>query len=261
MSVLISGACLSGGDSKLLVSHSDKFSLYIHKDSQKSVCLPLNIQNIYVKNHLVYLGIFPRVKVVEHLFSALYGLGLFNVKIELSGDEIPFFDGSSQEFARVLRKIAKGNNCNVLKLNKKIFVREENSFIRYEPIGDDLVIEMALSHPYIKTQKIILKINQKNYLKEIAPARTFVFTDEDDPRLRNLPPYGIGITKSRSYCATPLRFSDELVRHKILDLLGDLYVWQRSLSGKITCRNTSHQLNFKFVRMLKPGITKSLKDC
>jgi UDP-3-O-[3-hydroxymyristoyl] N-acetylglucosamine deacetylase len=109
---------------------------------------------------------------------------------------------------------------------------------------------MELSHPYITTQKIVISINKKKYINEIAPARTFVFTNEDDSRLQNLPSYGIGVTKNRFYCATPLRFTNELVRHKILDLLGDLYVLQKKIEGKIIARNTSHCLNFAFVKKL-----------
>jgi UDP-3-O-acyl-N-acetylglucosamine deacetylase len=107
---------------------------------------------------------------------------------------------------------------------------------------------MELHHPYIRAQRIEVEINEENYLRDIAPARTFVFTSEEDPRLQDLPPYGIGITRNKTYSAEPLRFPDELVRHKVLDLLGDLFVMKRSLVGRITGRNTSHSLNLQFVR-------------
>jgi UDP-3-O-[3-hydroxymyristoyl] N-acetylglucosamine deacetylase len=204
-----------------------------------------------VKNHLVSVGKSKRIKVVEHLFSALYGLGLYYIKINFWGNELPFFDGSSLAFAKFLSKIKPKKYNKFSRINKKISIKDRDSFIQYEPFPKNgLIIEMELSHPFIKTQKITLNINKSNYIKEIAPARTFVFTNEDDPRLKKLPPYGIGVTKKRIYCATPLRFSDELVRHKVLDLLGDLYVLQKKLAGRITCKNTSHQLNLKFIRRL-----------
>lgn len=233
------------------ISPNDKFSLYLHENSQKPVSIPLSLDNIYVENHLVSVGSSPKIKVVEHLFSALYGLNLFNVRVDIFGDEIPFFDGSSQEFVKSLRKIKKLNVAIPFRVRKEILIKEKNSFIHYEPLeNDSLVIAMALTHPFIKTQKIALTINKETYIKEIAPARTFAFTTEDDPRLRNLPPYGIGVTRNQTYCVTSLRFSNELVRHKVLDLLGDLYVLQKNLVGKIIGKNTSHQLNLKFVKEL-----------
>jgi UDP-3-O-acyl-N-acetylglucosamine deacetylase len=109
---------------------------------------------------------------------------------------------------------------------------------------------MELFHPFISKQNISLEIDEKSYVSEIAPSRTFVFTDESDPRLKDLPPYGIGITKNNIYSSEPLRYKDEPVRHKILDLLGDLYVLKKKLFGKITGRNTSHILNLEFAREL-----------
>ena len=251
MKVTFNGSCLSGAYSILEISPNDKFTFNVLEDSKTSFNVPLNINNITVKNHLVAIGKSPKINVVEHLFSALYGLNLFNVKIDCSGNEIPFFDGSSQTLVKSLSKIEEYNSPNLFSLNKPILVKEKDSFIQYTPLAkDNLVIEMELSHPYINTQEIVLDINRENYIKEIAPARTFVFTSEADPRLKNLPPYGIAITKKRIYCATPLRFSNELIRHKVLDLLGDLYVLQRKLVGKVTCKNTSHQLNLKFIRKL-----------
>lgn len=251
MKVIIEGSCLGGGYSKLAVSRGDELALRVHDDSQAPINVPLNIHNIAVKNHLVSVGKSPKIKVIEHLFSALYGLNFFNVEIDFWGDEVPFFDGSSGPFVKSLLKIKGRDSANLFRPKKKVIVRKRNSFLQYEPIQqNNLIIDMELSHPYITTQKIVININKKKYINEIAPARTFVFTNEDDSRLQNLPSYGIGVTKNRFYCATPLRFTNELVRHKILDLLGDLYVLQKKIEGKIIARNTSHRLNFAFVKKL-----------
>lgn len=270
MKVEIKGDCLKGGYSRLEISRSNRFMLFIYEDSNPATNIPLHIDNLTVENHLVAIGQHPSVNIVEHLFSALYGLSLFDVRIEVFGDEIPFFDGSSLRFVESLQKIkirdclpstfaeVLGRNdknsyffdglCKVLRLDKTIELREGESFIRYEPLKQDrLIIEMELSHPYIGTQRITLEINRENYKREIAPARTFVFTTEDDPRLKNLPPYGFGITENGIYSREPLRYPDEPVRHKVLDLLGDFYVLQKKVFGKIMCRNTSHLLNLKFV--------------
>lgn len=251
MKIKIEGNRLHGGYGRVEVATSDRFALYVREDSRRPQNIPLRVENIMIDNHLVSLGRKPQLNIVEHLFSALYGLYLFNVRVDVYGHEIPFFDGSSKDFVLPLRKMVNPAVSDILRFDKTISVKHRDSFIIYEPLDEDLLImEMELHHPYIKTQKMVIELNDENYIKEIAPARTFVFTDEKDDRIRNLPPYGIGITRDSVYSFEPLRFSDELVRHKILDFLGDLFVLKKKLVGKITCRNTSHYVNFQFVKKL-----------
>jgi UDP-3-O-[3-hydroxymyristoyl] N-acetylglucosamine deacetylase len=251
MNAIFEGTCLSSTHGKVTVSTSNRLSFFFHKDSQAPVMIPLNIDALTVRNHLVSLGTSPRIKIIEHLFSALYGLNLFKVKIDFWSNEIPFFDGSSEPFVTLLSKIKSSNSVDHFMSERTIIVREGDSFLHYEPSRDNsLTIDMQLSHPYITTQRVTITVNKKNYMREIAPARTFLYTTDDDPRLKNLPPYGIGVTRKRFYSATPLRFHNELVRHKVLDLLGDLYVMKKKLAGKITCKNTSHRMNLKFAKKL-----------
>lgn len=248
----IEGTGLNSTFCSLEIRPNNEFLFYLHENSHQPLKIPLDIEEIRVVNHSVSLGKAPSANVVEHLFSALYGLGLFCVRIDLYGNEMPFFDGSSKEFVRILRGFKETEAGPVLRLNKRLEVRHGSSFIRYEPTTDELfIIDMELSHPYIRTQRLISTIDRETYVNEIAAARTFVFTEDSDARLKNLPPYGIGITKTGIYAAEPLRFSDEPVRHKILDLLGDLYVLNRKIVGKITARNSSHLLNQRFIRLLR----------
>ncbi|UCC12130.1 MAG: UDP-3-O-acyl-N-acetylglucosamine deacetylase [candidate division WOR-3 bacterium] len=249
MKAVLEGATLSGGNSTVAVTSSNGFRFFVHEDSRTPVLIPLSLQNIKVENHLVVFGRGPIVSVVEHLFSALYGLGVYDVRIDVHGNALPFFDGSSKRFADMLQPFNEKKPVDAMTIHERLDIREAESFICYEPTdGDRLYIEMELRHPFIQTQRIELAINKESYLRDIAPARTFVFTSEEDPRLRNLPPYGIGITRTKVYSAEPLRFPDELVRHKVLDLLGDLYILRRRITGKITACNTSHRLNLQFVR-------------
>jgi UDP-3-O-[3-hydroxymyristoyl] N-acetylglucosamine deacetylase len=265
--IKITGPSLAGDINSLQVTENDVFVLYQHEDSCKPVNIPLQAKNIFIKEHsftynpirsqkdlhkgcYVCLGDKPGVNIVEHLFSALYGLALFQVQIDVYGRAIPFFDGSSREFAKSLAIISHAPP-EPLNIDKVIEVQHEETFIRYEPCqGEKLIINMELKHPYIGRQIVTLEVDRESYIREIAPARTFVFTDEDDPRLKNLPHYGIGVTPYRMYSSEPPRFPDELVRHKILDLLGDLYVLQGRLTGKITGSNTHHRLNMKFAEKL-----------
>lgn len=251
MKVELEGFCLSGGHSRVEISHSKNFALYLHLDSREPLSLAYEIQNIRITDHLVSVGEHCRLKVVEHLFSALYGMNFFNIKLDVYGDELPFFDGSSVEFVSALERVSNGRPPQSTRLRERVVVEEGDSSIRYLPhLGDELVIDMELSHSYIGTQRIILRLSPEVYKKEIAPARTFVFTNEDDPRLTNMPPYGIGITEKGIHSTAPLRFPDEPVRHKVLDLLGDLYILKQGLYGKIVGKNTSHHLNLEFARRL-----------
>lgn len=244
--IIIAGYGLNGGYSCVELSMAKRFILNQHNNGRKITVL-LKLENVSVENHTIAIGPEKEIKVVEHLFSALYGLGIFNIKIDIYGNEIPFFDGSSQDFVKHLIAYMPGEDDKILKPDRKIFVQEGKSYICYEPGDNELVIDMELTHSFIKKQHIAFSITRENYIKEIAPARTFVFTDESDPRLKNLPPYGIGITKKGIHSNEPLRFPDEPVRHKMLDLLGDLYFLQKRLSGTIKACNTFHKLNLEFL--------------
>jgi UDP-3-O-[3-hydroxymyristoyl] N-acetylglucosamine deacetylase len=250
----LEGICLNGGQSLVEVSSSERFGLYLHPDSQPPVNIAYEIENIRVQNHSVTVDGQQRLHVVEHLFSALYGLNLFDVRIDVYGNEIPFFDGSSREFGHAMASFDRGQSPSTT-LHNGVEVREGDGFVRFTPMDiDDLTIEMSLVHPYIGVQSIALRITPETYREEIMSARTFVFTSEDDPRLHDMPPYGIGITAKRIYAADPLRFADEPVRHKVLDLLGDMYVLRRCPRGRITAMNTSHRLNLIFVRQMVRAI-------
>lgn len=247
--ISLEGLCLSGTRCRVEIVKTDHFAIFLHVDSQEPIRVLHEIENIRTKDHLVSIGMQHRLHVVEHLFSALYGLHLFNVRVDVFGDEVPFFDGSSLKFVDSLAALEAQSSIPAIILRQTITVKGNNGAISFWPIaGDELIVDMELKHAYIGTQRIVLSLNPGIYKREIAPARTFVFTEEDDPRLRNLPPYGIGITGRKLYSATPLRFTNEPVRHKLLDLLGDLYVLRRPLVGKIVAQNTSHQLNLSFVK-------------
>ncbi|MCX7994334.1 MAG: UDP-3-O-acyl-N-acetylglucosamine deacetylase [candidate division WOR-3 bacterium] len=240
---IFDGNCLFSGTSRVEIIPNHQFEINVHIDGT-SLSIPYNLKNVTVENHTITIG--RKVKVVEHLFSALYGLKIFNVRIDVFGEEIPFFDGSSQEFVNKLLQHTEVDT-GVLEIDEPVIIENKNSYLIYEPENSTtLYVDMEIEHPYIGKQQIALNITRECYIREIAPARTFIFTDEFDPKLKNLPPYGIGITEKKIYASEPLRFSDEPVRHKILDLLGDIYVLRKRLTGRIKAKNTYHSLNLEF---------------
>ena len=248
--VRLKGSCLGGGESCLEIRNDERFALFLHNGAEQGLKIDYCIENININDHTVSVGGRHGMRVVEHLFSALFALRIFNVRIDLYGDEMPFFDGSSEEFAIALKEFGN-DSLPGIRVDKRIAVKEGSSSIIYSPLGaDELYIDMTLRHEYIGEQSLALKIDAARYAEEIAAARTFVFTEENDSRLQKIPTYGIGITGENTYSASPLRFADEPVRHKILDLLGDLYVLKRPIYGAIQGVNTSHRLNLEFVRRL-----------
>jgi UDP-3-O-acyl-N-acetylglucosamine deacetylase len=250
-SITVAGAALSGHAARLVLTRSPNLQINLVNDGRRSRPIAVELKNIRVKNHLVNLGRRHPVRIVEHLFSALYGLNFFRIRIDLYHDELPFFDGSSLVFARALEKLGSPRTPPIKYRPGAVRVRRGQSFLEYrpEPI-DRLLVDMTLSHAYIGTQRVALTVTPASYKNKIAPARTFVFTDERDPRLKKLPPYGFALTHRGFYSAARLRFPDEAVRHKILDLLGDLYILGGRLRGKITGYNTSHVLNYELVKKI-----------
>jgi UDP-3-O-[3-hydroxymyristoyl] N-acetylglucosamine deacetylase len=249
--VTVAGTALSGFAARLDLARSTRLKISLIDDGRRSRPIAVDLKNIRVDNHLVNLGWRNPVRVVEHLFSALYGLNFFAVRIDFYRDELPFFDGSSLAFARALAKLGSPRTAPKKYFAQTVRVRRGLSFLEYCPGPDDrLVVDMTLRHAFIGTQRYKWTVAPNTYKKEIAPARTFVFTDERDPRLTLLPPYGFALTRRGYFSSEPLRFSDEAVRHKILDLLGDLYVLGGRLCGTITGHNTSHVLNYQLVRKI-----------
>jgi len=253
--ITIAGAALSGLTGRLDLARSSRLRINLIGDGRRSRSIALKVKNIRIENHLVNLGRQRPVRVVEHLFSALYGLNFFAVRIDLYRDELPFFDGSSLAYAYALAKLGSPRTVPKIHPAQAFRVRRGRSFLEYSPEpAHRLVVDMTLRHAFIGTQRYKLNVAPGAYKKEIAPARTFVFTDEQDPRLTLLPPYGFALTRRGYFSSAPLRFPDEAVRHKILDLLGDLYVLGGRLCGTITGHNTSHALNYRLVKKIMENL-------
>lgn len=248
MTTRVAGFGLNHRYARVSFRASPRLEIVRHRSGRRALTLDLALANFRVYNHSVAIGPSRQIGVVEHLFSALFGLDIHRLRIDVEGPEIPFFDGSSAPFLDPLASFPDDAEPPVV-LKRPLAVFEGGSYISYVPWNRDrLQIDISLAHPYIKTQRIALIVDKKNYAAEIAPARTFVFTHCSDPRLAALPPYGFGITRRGVFSAAPLRFTDEPVRHKALDLLGDLYLIQHRISGRITARNPSHRLNLRFAK-------------
>ncbi len=189
----------------------------------------------------------------EHLLSALRGSGMDNCFIELDNIEIPILDGSSEDWIGLIEKAGiKDLNApkRTLKVLKTVEFEEEGRKMSIEP-SDKFEIECVIDfkHPFINRQTFHFVMENGSFGKQIASARTFGFTHEIEMlRKANLALGGsldnaIVLTPDGMLNETPLRFDDEFVRHKILDIIGDVALLGMPVQGKIIAEKSGHAVH------------------
>ncbi len=199
------------------------------------------------------------VQTVEHFMASLCAVGIDNVYVEISGSEMPGFDGSSLRFVQQLREAGTTEQTaprRYFSLREPVFVEEGESSISVYP-DRALRISYLLSypHPLLKSQFVAYQFDGESFEKEIAPARTFCLKEEADA-LR-----AAGFGKGASFENTlvldrdgvmqnTLRFEDEFARHKVLDLIGDLYLLGMPLKAHVIAIKSGHPLNVKLLKKL-----------
>lgn len=203
-----------------------------------------------------------KVDTVEHLLSAMAGLGIDNAIVELSAQEVPIMDGSSGPFVFLLQSAGIAEQeapKKFIRIKRKVEVREGDkiaSFIPYE--GFKVSFEIDFDHPVFRqsVQTASLDFSSTSYVKEVSRARTFGFTkDLEYMRSKNLALGGsvknaIVVDDYRVLNEDGLRYDDEFVKHKILDAVGDLYLLGHSLIGEFVGHKSGHGLNNRLLREL-----------
>ena len=213
--------------------------------------IPANVESVA---HCGYATTLMRTGVmlstVEHLLSALRGLGVDNVYIEVDNLEIPILDGSAEVFADMIERVGVVSQPlarRALLVREKVSFAQGNRRISVEP-ADHYQIDCLIDfpHPLIGVQQFSLHLDNGAFSKEIAAARTFGFTDEIEAlRRANLIRGGsldnaIVLTPEGMLNKTGLRFRDEFVRHKILDIIGDLALLGMPILGKVVAERSGH---------------------
>ena len=199
------------------------------------------------------------VQTVEHVLSALAGLGVDDAVIELDGPEVPAMDGSAAPFAALILHTGTAEQeaqVDPLNLTQPVFVSENGCTLAALP-SDRFSLSVVLDYPrhaYLGTQAAVFGGISGRYFEEIAPARTFGFLSEIEAlRARGL---GLGasfdnaVVLGETQYETPLRFSNELARHKLLDLIGDLALAGRPICAEILAVKPGHTLNVRLARRL-----------
>jgi UDP-3-O-[3-hydroxymyristoyl] N-acetylglucosamine deacetylase len=203
-----------------------------------------------------------KVYTVEHLMSALGGLGVDNVYVDLDGPEVPIMDGSAAPFVLLLQQagvVEQAAPKRFIRIRHRVEVTEGDKWARFEPHeGYRLSFSIDFKHPVIdrSTQSVVVDFAETSYLKEIARARTFGFMhDVENLRESGLALGGgldnaVVLDEFRVLNAEGLRFADEFIRHKLLDAVGDLYLLGKPLLGAFSAHKSGHALNNKLLRAL-----------
>jgi UDP-3-O-[3-hydroxymyristoyl] N-acetylglucosamine deacetylase len=208
----------------------------------------------------------PKVQTTEHLLSACAGLGLDNLYIDITADEVPILDGSAAAFVFLLQTAGielQNAPKRFIRVRKPVEVREGEGrslrWARLEPYhGYKLTFEIDFNHPAVDStgQRVVFDMGTGRYKQDIARARTFGFTkDVEMMRSRGLSLGGsmdnaIVVDDYRVLNAEGLRYDDEFVKHKMLDAIGDLYMASKPLLAHYVAYKSGHALNNKLMRVL-----------
>ncbi len=201
-----------------------------------------------------------RVKTVEHLMAALYGLGIDNAVIEVEGPEIPILDGSAAPIVEKLLEagiIEQSRPRPYIQLKEPFIIEDSGVKVAGLPYdGFKITYKINFRHPLFSDQKIEIEITPEIFRKEIAPARTFGFLKHVEYlKANNLALGGsldcaVVLDDEKVINPEGLRFEDEFVRHKVLDLVGDTSLLGYPISAHIIAEKAGHSSHVKFIKAL-----------
>jgi UDP-3-O-[3-hydroxymyristoyl] N-acetylglucosamine deacetylase len=203
-----------------------------------------------------------KVATVEHLMSALAGLGIDNLHVDLSAPEVPIMDGSAGPFVFLLQSAGiEEQNApkKFIRIKKKIRVEEDDKWAQLTPFnGFKVNFGISFNHPVFNklSRQESIDFSSTSFLKEVSRARTFCFLrDVEALRANNLTLGGsmdnaIVLDDYRILNEDGLRYANEFVIHKILDAIGDVYLLGHSLIGEFSAHKSGHDLNNKLLRAL-----------
>ena len=207
-----------------------------------------------------------KVHTVEHLMSACAGLGIDNLYIDITAEEVPILDGSAASFVYLLQSAGIALQAaprRFIRLLKPVEVREgqgaQEKWVRLDPYhGYRLSFEIDFSHPAVDStgQRVEFDMSIGSYSRDIARARTFGFTKDVEMMRANGLALGGGLDNAivmddyKILNAGGLRYDDEFVKHKILDAMGDLYILGKPLLASYSAFRSGHALNNKLLREL-----------
>jgi len=197
---------------------------------------------------------------VEHLLAALAGMGILHAVIEVSGPEVPALDGSALPFVELIEQAgtrALGEPAPRRKIPSPIVVENGQARLSAHP-ADRYTISVTVQFPDVGEQKLSLEMTPEAFKKEVAPARTFGFAEEAGAILASGLAAGASLENvilvDRGEYSAPLRFPDELVRHKMLDLIGDLSLAGMPFDAHIEALRPGHRINVQLASAMASAL-------
>lgn len=201
-----------------------------------------------------------QIHTIEHLMSALAGLAIDNINIELDNEEVPGLDGSSLSFVELINRAGikeQEHSRHYYSVKEPVVAEEDGASLIALP-AQELRISYTLNynHPLLKAQFLDIAVNPETFREQLAPSRTFCLESEAG----ELREQGFGrganyqntlVVGKKGVIKNKLRYPDEFIRHKILDLLGDLYILGTPLKCHIIALRSGHSLNLKLIRKIE----------
>ena len=229
----------------------------------KSGSIKASLENVYdTRLSTTLSNNVAKISTVEHLLSALAGLGIDNALIELDGPEVPIMDGSARPFVFMIQSAGiqeQDDTKKFIRIKKTIEVRQDEKWAKIEPFdGFKVAFTIDFNHPAFNesSQSSEIDFSSVSYLSQVSRARTFGFAkDIELLRKNNLALGGsvnnaIVIDDYKVVNEEGVRFQDEFVKHKILDAIGDLYLLGHGLIGSFSAYKSGHHLNNLLLRQL-----------
>jgi UDP-3-O-[3-hydroxymyristoyl] N-acetylglucosamine deacetylase len=216
-----------------------------------------NVARVSYATSLMKKGVL--ISTTEHLLSAFIGVGIDNAIVELDNLELPILDGSAQPFVDMIQKAGirrQRKTRTYLRIVRELELREGNKFIGVYP-ANTYSVSYAINfpHPKIGRQTFCVQLTNGSYLREIAPARTFGFMHEAEAMreqglIRGASTENAIVLSRDAVLNPPLRFADEFVRHKVLDLIGDLALIGKQVLGSVVADRAGHAMHTALVSRL-----------
>ena len=233
--------------------------MFKRSDLPGAQLIPGDVYHVVDTNFCTTVGLDGiYISTVEHLMSALAGLSIDNLLVEVDSPELPIMDGSAGSFVMLLREVGLTTQARprqFYRAKREISITQGDKYVRILPT-ESLSVDFSIDfpHPAIGTQRYNFIMNEKNYDREISRSRTFGFLAD----MRKLHEMGLGLggslenavvlDKYRVLNEGGLRYPDEFVRHKVLDLLGDLALVGRPVLGHFEAHRSGHGLNNQLFR-------------
>jgi UDP-3-O-[3-hydroxymyristoyl] N-acetylglucosamine deacetylase / 3-hydroxyacyl-[acyl-carrier-protein] dehydratase len=199
------------------------------------------------------------IHTVEHLMATLCGLGIDNLTVEINNNEVPGMDGSGLTFLEAIKHagiVEQDAPRHYFYVKEPVLVEEKDAYLAVFPYSNyKIAYTLDYHHPIMKAQYLSIELNEQSFEKEVASCRTFVLEDEVEELKRR----GLGqganyentlVVSAKGVKDNTLRIEDEFVRHKVLDLIGDLYVLGMSLKGCVIGAKSGHSLNLKLLKKI-----------